>query len=88
VSDHQTGDGLLKRVIAAEDELETLYAHLRAIVANPDPNWTGWRHAVEMLIPDSEPRLDELEAELRAKDMDSLRVLADRLAELRSEAQR
>lgn len=82
MSEHQTGDGILKRVIALEDELENLHAHLRAIVANPDPDWTGWRHAVEMLIPDSEPRLDELEAELRDKGMGSL---ADRLSALREE---
>lgn len=81
MSEHRTGDGILNRVIALEDERETLHAHLRAIVANPDPNWTGWRHALEMLIPDSEPRLDELQDELRAKGMD---VLADRLTELRA----
>jgi hypothetical protein len=81
VSGHKTGDGILKRVIALEDERETLHAHLRAIVANPDPDWTGWRHALEMLIPDSEPRLDELQDELRTKGMDTL---ADRLVELRS----
>lgn len=82
MSDHQTGDGILKRVIALEDERETLYAQLRAIVAN-DPDWTGWRHALEMLIPDSEPRLGELEDELREKGMGTL---ADRLAWLREES--
>jgi hypothetical protein len=80
--DHQTGDGLLKRVIRQQDEVETHHAHLRAIVANPDPNWTGWRHAVECLIPDSEPSLDALEKDLRDK---GLTDLAERLGSLRSE---
>jgi hypothetical protein len=79
--DHQTGDGLLKRVIDTQDELETVYSALRAIAANPDDNWTGWRHAVEMLIPDSIPRLQELEAELRDK---GLGQIADRLEALRT----
>lgn len=80
---HKTGDALLKRLIKIEDELQALHAQLRAIVANPDPNWTGWRHALEMLIPDSPPRLAELEQELRGKGMDSV---ADRIAELSSTA--
>ena len=74
--DHRTGDDLLKRVIAAESELDNLYAHLRAVVANTDPEWTGWRHALEMLIPDSPPRLAELKDDLRAK---GLGHLADRM---------
>ena len=59
-----------------QDELDTLYAHMRAVVQNPDPDWTGWRHAIEMLIPDSPPRIAELQDELR--DM-GFGPLADRL---------
>lgn len=66
------GESLIARLVKTEEEMETLYAHLRAIAANPDENWTGWRHAVEMLIPDSPARLEELKANLRSKGMGAL----------------
>ena len=75
---HRTGDQLLSRLIETENLLDALYAQLRAVVAQgkQDPTWTGWTHAVEMLIPDSEPRLAELKDALRAK---GLGHLADRM---------
>jgi hypothetical protein len=82
--DHQTGDALMRRVWKAEEEMDLLLAHLRAIVANPDDNWTGWRHALEMLIPDSPPRIAELKAELRAK---GLGPLADQMEWLCTEGE-
>lgn len=78
--EHQTGDSLLLKTLDLHDEIETVYSQLRAILANPDPNWAGWRHAIEMLIPDSPPRIEQLVKELRAKGMDNL---ADRLDWLR-----
>lgn len=78
--EHKTGDGALRRLWKAEAELESLYAHLRAVVGNPDPEWTGWRHAIEMLIPDSGPRIEELLADMRAKGLDAL---ADRFEYVR-----
>jgi hypothetical protein len=83
---HQTGDFMLKRLIETEDELDTLYAHLRAVVAGgkSDPTWTGWVHALEMLIPDSEPRLAELQERLRAKGLGGL---ADRMDDLASDGE-
>jgi len=41
-----------------------------------DPSWTGWTHAIEMLIPGSPPRLEELKESLRRKGMGHL---ADRM---------
>lgn len=76
------GNDLIRQVADALGELDTLHAHLRAVVAQGkrDPTWTGWVHALEMLIPGSPPRLAELKEQLRAKGMGHL---ADRLDALK-----
>lgn len=75
---HQTGDSLLKRLIKMEDELDTLLAHLKAVVANgkSDPSWDGWIHALEALIPGTDVHRGQTVARLRES---GLHGLAERL---------
>lgn len=70
------GRSIIGRLVKTEEELDAVYAQLRSVVAQgkADSSWTGWIHAVEMLIPDSGPRMEEFKAELRAEGLSHLAI--------------